>query len=429
MTRTSKLNIFLSTLNFVLCFVGYQLATSLFLPVSADLEGISRTVTVPYRAFALLISLLVIFLNLRKKVGKIPPAMKVLWIYWFALIIRIFYDTNIRIDVHINDTGRLWMYVFGICLPAMFSVMKSYQMIDLDKALKWIFLGVVLTMILSLFNNPALLMHADEITERMKGNLALNTISFGHLGTMGIVLSLFILSRGRVSTIKKIGLIAVMLLSFFIMTRAASRSPIVALVVILLFWLFARGKNVVLGVSITAVAFGLLIVFIEPILNFMGNISPTMEVRLRMGVYEGYSSGRDVLYQEAFDSFLNSPLLGKQFAFFDDFGGFAYSHNIVLDAFMGLGFLGGIAMIYILWIAIKNSYIMIKNNDPHFWICLILIQQIVLNMFSGAIYYDQLFNVLLTFVFLYNADSAKQSILGNTHLHFSEKLQGCNTNR
>lgn len=401
MTRTSELNIFLSTLNFVLCFVGYQLATSLFLPVSSDLEGISRTVTVPYRAFALFISLLVIFLNIKKKVGKIHPAMNVLWIYWSALIIRIFYDTNIRIDVHVKDTVQLWLYIFGICLPAMFSVMISYRFIDLDKALKWILLGVVLTMMLSLFNNPALLMHADEITERMEGNLALNSIFLGHLGAMGIVLSLFIFSRGGVRTIKKIGLIAVMVISLFTMVRAASRSPIVALVVILLFWLFARGKNVVQGVSITAVAFGLLIVFFEPILNFMGNISPVIEVRLRMGIYEGYSSGRDVLYQEAFDLFLNNPFLGKQFALFDNFGGFAYSHNIVLDSLMGLGLLGGIAMIYILWIAIKNSYTMIKNNDPHFWICLILIQQIVFNMFSGAFYYNQLLNVLFTFVFLY----------------------------
>jgi peptidoglycan/LPS O-acetylase OafA/YrhL len=95
----SKINTFFSTLNFVLVFVGYQLATSLFLPVSSDMEGISRTVTVPYRAFALLISLLVILLNLKKRVGKTPLALKVLWVYWFALIICIFYDTNIRIDV------------------------------------------------------------------------------------------------------------------------------------------------------------------------------------------------------------------------------------------------------------------------------------------------------------------------------------------
>ncbi len=414
MTRTSKINIFLSTLNFVLCFVGYQLATSLFLPISSDLEGISRTVTVPYRAFALFISLLVIFLNIRKKVGKIPPAMKVLWIYWFALIIRIFYDTNIRIDVHIKDTVQLWMYIFGICLPAMISVMISYRFIDLDKALKWIFLGVVLTMLLSLFNNLALVMHADEITERIEGNLAFNSIDFGHLGTMGIVLSLFILSKRGGSIIKKIGLIAVMLLSFFIMARAASRSPIVALVAILVFWLFAKGKKVVLGVSITAVAIGLLIVFIEPILNFMGNISPVLELRLRASIFEGDTSARNLIYEQAFHAFLNSPIVGEQFALFDNFGGFIYSHNIVLDSLMGLGLLGGIAMIYILWIAIKNSYVMIKNNDPHFWICLILIQQIILSMFSGAIYYDQLLNLLITFVFLYNADSVKHNTPANS---------------
>ena len=40
----------------------------------------------------------------------------------------------------------------------------------------------------------------------------------------------------------------------------------------------------------------------------MGNISPVIEVRLRMGIYEGYSSGRDVLYQEAFDLFFPDQL-------------------------------------------------------------------------------------------------------------------------
>lgn len=141
--KTKKLNIFLSTLNFVLMFVGYQLATSLFLPVSSDMEGISRTVTVPYRAFAVLISILVILLNLKKRVGKTPLVFKVLLVYWFALIVRIFYDTNIRIDVSLRDTTQLWFYVFGIILPAMISVMKSIRMINLDSALKWVYLGTV----------------------------------------------------------------------------------------------------------------------------------------------------------------------------------------------------------------------------------------------------------------------------------------------
>src|SRR5690554_2275483 len=99
MIKKSKLNTFFSNLNFVLIFVGYQLATSLFLPVSSDIEGISRTVTVPYRAIALLISLIVILLNLTTKIGKSHLAIHVLRFFWIALILRIFYDTNLRMDV------------------------------------------------------------------------------------------------------------------------------------------------------------------------------------------------------------------------------------------------------------------------------------------------------------------------------------------
>ena len=401
MVKTTKLNTFLSTLNFVLCFVGYQLATSLFLPVSSDIEGISRSVTVPYRVFALLISMLVILLNYRKKVDKTPLALKVLWVYWIALIIRIFYDTNVRTDVHLTDTTQLWFYIFGIILPAMISVMLSYRVIDFNMALRWVYIGTVVTLVLSLFNNASLLMSADEISGRSGGNLALNTITFGHLGTTGIVLSLFFLSKGGVGLIKKMLIITVMLLSFFIMLRAGSRSPILALAVIIIFWLFGRGKNIALGVSVTVLAVVLLFVFMDPILSFLGDISPIIESRLRASIYEGDSSGRDPLYIQAYQGFLDKPLLGSQFALFDSFGGFGYSHNIILDALMGLGLMGGIVMIYILWIGIKYAYKLIKRKDPNFWIGLILIQQITLSMLSGALYYNQILNVILVFIFLY----------------------------
>jgi hypothetical protein len=173
--------------------------------------------------------------------------------------------------------------------------------------------------------------------------------------------------------VKKTILIAIMLISFFIMLRAGSRSPVLALIVVLLFWMFARGKNMILGFSIAIAVVMLLIVFIDPILNFMGNISPVIEARL----------------------------LGNQFAFFRSGGGFINSHNIILDALMGLGLFGGILIIYILWKAVKISYILIKHNHSGFWISLVLIQQIVVSMLSGAIYSDQLINVLLIMILMY----------------------------
>lgn len=399
--KYNKLNIFLSSLNFVLMFIGYQLATSLLLPISSDIEGISRTVTVPYRAFALFISLLVILLNINNKIGRLHLAVKILLIYWLFLIIRIFYDTNIRTDVNINDTTQLWLYVFGIILPGIYSVLKSYKAIDLNISLKWVFIGILITLILSLFNNAALLVDSTEIISRSSGNVALNTITFGHLGTTGVILSLFFLSKKGGNVFKKLLFFVVMLLSFFIMLRAGSRSPILALAVVIIFWLFAKGKNFVLGLTISVIAVMLIFAFMDPILSFMGNISPIIESRLRASIYEGHSSGRDPLYDQALQLFLDSPLVGSQFALFHNFGDFIYSHNIILDALMGLGFLGGLSIIYILWISLKKSYTMIKMKDSHFWVSLILIQQIVLSMLSGSLYYNQMLNVLLVFVIIY----------------------------
>jgi O-antigen ligase len=263
-----------------------------------------------------------------------------------------------------------------------------------------------------LFNNPTLLSSAEEITQRAGGNLAFNSIAFGHLGTTGVIMSLFILSKyEKMSIVTKVLVIGIMLLSFFVMLRAGSRSPIVALFVVLIFWLFARGKNIVLGTTVSLIALFLIVIFMDQILGFIGDISPVMEFRLRASIYEGDSSGRDPIFETAFQAFLDKPILGKQFAMFDN-GDFGYSHNLILDSLMGLGIFGGLAIVYILWIAIKKSYYFVKNKDSNYWISLILIQQIVLSMLSGAIYYSQLINVLLVFVFISNY-SKTQTLFSN----------------
>ncbi len=402
--KRNKLNIVFSTFNFVLCFVGYQLVTTLFLPATSDWEGISRSVTIPYRVFALTVALGVIFLNLKTRIGTTHLALKVFWVYWVALIIRIFYDANCRIDLHLNDANRLWLHIFGVCLPAMYSLMKSYKMIDLDKALIWIYATTAMVLILSLFNNTSLLLASEEITQRLGGNLALGTISFGHLGATGVIMSFFILfKKTRLGYLCKLTVFSIMLLSFFLMLRAGSRSPILALVATMMFWFFARKKDITIGFFITGTVIILLMLFIDPIIDFIGDISPVMEYRLKASVHEGDSSGRDQIFKLALQSFWDQPFLGKQFAMFDN-GDLRYSHNIILDSLMGLGVWGGGAMIYVLWSAVKTAYLSIKNNDEYFWVLLLLIQHIIFSMFSGAIYFNGLLNMLLVFAFLPRKD-------------------------
>lgn len=396
----TKLNIFLSTLNFVLCFIGFQLVTSLFLPAISNIEGVTRAVTIPYRVIALSLSLLVIIINFRKSINSFPTPLMVLLFYWVILIIRMTYDVFIRSDVHFSNTSQIWFFVFGICLPAVHSIIVSYRYIDLDKSFWWIIALTSLTLVLTLFSNQALLFSLTEANGRQGGNAAISTIAFGHFGTTSIILGLYTLIKKKLNLLLKVLTILLILFGFYCMLRAGSRGPVMALIVVLFFWLFSHEKNFFRGIIILIFISVLTLILLDQILVLMGNISPLIEERLRLSIYKGSTGGRDPYYASAINAFLDSPIWGKQFVLFFADGSFDYSHNILLDALMGLGIIGGAALIYFLGIALKKSYYLIKNKDPHFWICLLLIQQIMFNMVSSAFYYNQLLSVLLVFIFL-----------------------------
>ena len=147
----------------------------------------------------------------------------------------------------------------------------------------------------------------------------------------------------------------------------------------------------------------------DQMLLFIGEISPIMEARLRLSIYEGSTGGRDPYYNAAINNILDSPIIGKQFVLMFSDGTYDYSHNIILDAFMGMGVFGGGTMLFFLWKALVKSYQLINVKDRHFWIVLLMIQQIMSNMVSSAFYYNQLLSVLLAFVFLKYHNSIKKS--------------------
>ncbi len=410
-----NINKTLSTLNFVLCFVGYQLVTSLFLPATSDIEGISRTVTIPYRAFALLIAILVIIINIKKKPLYTPFAFKLFIFYWVMLVLRIFYDLNIRSGVNLKETNQLWLYVFGICIAALLSIYKSIAYIDLNKAFNWILILSTLTLIFTLFSNQRIYIDSNLITTRPNANLALNTIEFGYLGTTVAILSLYFIIKNNTSKLKKIIGILVVVLSVFVMLRAGSRGPLVALIVTIFFFLFVRSRNFFIGVAVLGISLLLISFFIDSILEILGNISPIIESRLRMTIYDKDLSDRESFYGAAIKAFLESPIWGKQFAIFRSDGHYSYSHNIILDALMGLGIIGAGAMIFFLVASLKKAYLIIKRLDDNYWISLIFIQQLFFSMTSGALYHDQLLTALLTYLLLYKSFKIKENSISEVN--------------
>ena len=110
--------------------------------------------------------------------------------------------------------------------------------------------------------------------------------------------------------------------------------------------------------------------------------------------YEEMMTGRSSLYKNAVDKFLSYPLWGDGHALFYPDGTIWYSHNMVLDAFMGLGLFGGILFVIVLGFAIWNSYQMIHTHREYSWIGVLCICHIISHMFSGSFYHADTLNTL-----------------------------------
>lgn len=399
----SKLNIYLSTFNLFLIFVGYQLVTSIFLPNYYTYEGTqslinTRIVTIPYRALALGVSLLVIVLNWREKIRLNIP-LKLYFIFWGLLSIRILYDLKVRTDIVVDVTKsqETIIYTFLTCLLPAFSVLRSIRSIDFNLAFKWIFIGYVILIPIFYYNNPFLFSLVDAGV-RLSGNIAMNTISFGQYGVTLALLALF--WKKQSDQIWQIVLsILLVCVGIFIMLRSGSRGPLMTLIGCLIFFFTARQRSYIGSLCILLLLVVLLLSFSTVLLDKIQELSPVMASRLSLSgtetQFEELSNGRSSMYGAAIAKFANHPVLGDTFAIFYPNGSFTYCHNIILDAFMGLGLFGGILFTIMLFLAFRSSFQMVLHQKQNWWLALLCIQSIISYMFSGGFYYAGSLNALL----------------------------------
>lgn len=393
-----KLNTFFSTFNLILCLVGYQLTTTLFSSFIPEFEA-SRSVTVPYRAFSLLICLITIFLNFKSKF-KLNVVIKILLIFWLLLLIRFFYDMYFRTDVYVFADKKLQiiLYMIPMTLIPMYSVMKSYKSIDFNKLLFWTYILFAISICMTYFSNVSF--QEEESMDRLNANNALNTINAGHFGLTALLLSLYFLTSKKLVMIKKMGVCLIGIIALLIMFRAGSRGPILSLIGVVGVWILGASKKKTLNITILLFFCLLGYIFIDYIFQFIGYISPMLEARLNSGNVEDQLYGRDNLLTTAFNCFLENPILGKNFAIYWGDGTMIYAHNVFFDSIMQLGIIGGVMIIYILWKSVVKIIKLINIRSPYFWIGLILMQNIMGVMVSGAIYESPLISILIVLLFM-----------------------------
>lgn len=399
-----KLYSFVALLFVFLSLLGYQIATTLLLPLSSDVEGVSHMVTYPYRVLLFVLAVfLIIMTPTTKQQKQNKRTVTIYTLFMLIYLVRILIDIFVR-KVYILPGFQtvIIQYLFVSVIPSVWATERCALYIDYERLLQWLMIGGVILLGITLLNQNSLINAEYDDMVRGEGNIALGSIAFGHTClSLFIIFLSWIVYRNNGKWIWKAFLVLLMALSLVLLLRAASRGPLVVFLVVFLLFLYSRMKNKVFGLVIALIIILVVWLNMSTILNWLGNISPMMRERMAATMYEDDSSGRDFLYKEAIDLFLQNPVFGKQFILRSGI----YCHNSILDVMIGLGFFGALVWIYLICLDIKRTYRHVLNKTSLMVIGLLSIQFIFKGFLSGAIYTDNCLIICMMIVLSVITDS------------------------
>jgi hypothetical protein len=389
MPKANKYNVLLSNINIVNLLFGFGLVTSIFF--SNNSKDLTTSITIPYRAFSLVISLSVLLINIRN-FRRITKDAILLIIFYLAYIFRIFISTTFDFSAFNpgTDISMYYLSSIGIVFIPLLSILLSTQIISLSKILKWSFYISLITILLIIFKFNRISLAA--VDERLNGNIALNTITLGHIGTSMFILSLSVFKFDK---FHKVLAIPGIILGIYIAIISGSRSPLLALIIIILLWSLTFYSNKLISFLISGSFIISLFLLVNTYLNIIDDYSHASYSRIEASIKYGDTGERDGYFSAAIQQFTNSPILGDNFILKIGKGKGDYPHNLILEAMLAFGSLGGIVLFYLYFKSIRISYLNMKNNTDLKWVGFLFFQYLIIASLHGALWSSSQFLILM----------------------------------
>jgi len=382
----------LAEINLVLHLFGYPL----FITVISAFVGISDTqiYTVPFRAFTLGVSIVVIVISVKKEIS-VSKELLVFLVLWSILLLRIFVDLEVQTQFYITEMwkGRIWLFVVGLIMIPGLSILLSVNKIRFEKVINdlcvlgWVFL------VFAISNS---VVDASRY-ERLDANIGLVSINFSRASAL-IGLAFFV--KGAYCEIeyrKKILYYLLGVIAFYVTLRTGSRGPLIALVLVLMYWLYMLSDNFLFRGIIIFIS-GLFVFFGKEILiSLIDLASPITAHRINLALIgEDLSANSRVeTYFWFLDKIIDSPFIGSHFAKFSSYGVPYYAHNIFLDVLLATGVVGFLLLVYLLYMMLRKNSMAFRESryyDYSFGLLFMLLFAVLL--FSDAYYLNPEFNLL-----------------------------------
>ena len=339
-----------------------------------------------------------------RRIGTISYLIQLfIWLYF----LRVYYDfmiASVRQEIVTNPFAAVFLYANAAIVPFYGFAFFRWEGMDLRKlntALLFIFLAMGMVSLSYILTGKALeYIGADG---RFMGNESMDTIAFGHLGTTITILALSLFYQRGIRLWHKLVSAFAIVVGLFVSIAAGSRGALVALIVCFIAYLYMNGHKVKILIGLPVL--GGLFILLLPILNdILISFDNQALDRLHNSIYEpnsmdaGVTSGRDVLYQNAFENIWENPFVGSSL-----FIKGKYVHNSVLEAFLGTGIFGGTLFLFIIISVLISAFRMAEKDKRYLFVSLLFIQYVTYSLFSRTLSMLPLFWLSMYLVIYLNA--------------------------
>lgn len=360
---------------FLLVLVGYPISVGLTALFSVE----ANVLSVAYRILVLTIALSVVLVSLCTKRFRFGFRIAVGAAFVYCYAARMFLEWIVSPQSSSIDWGDFWLFFVLICLlPALPFVWAGNAPTGALARRGVIFFGII-GLIAGFYaaNKESGFYFLDQLLLGRLESERLNPIAYGHLAVSVLIVSVWsFLVKKEMSALALTGIIC----GIAGVLASGSRGPVLSLAVCgLLLIMLIKNRFVMLSFLcfvVGGVALALSAYSNSDSFYLVGRVASSM--------FE--DSARLDIFKDAYHAFLDNFMFGVAYPFD------TYPHNIVIEAFMSTGIVGGILMLGVLLVGGWSAIMLLKTE--YSWMALLFMQYLLFVMVSSSIYYSNIFWML-----------------------------------
>jgi len=239
MIKLESRNINYASSFYVLLLAGFILISGL--PYFLSFE--SRVITVPFRAFVLGMSILIITYNLySNKNNKFNISDYFFVLFWIVYVINAylsFKNYEFSSDIEHKEV-EIYLRIIGICfIPSLAILSLNPKLINYKLIFNVVYVIIFMVLLANIINGINY-----NYQGRSSGFLSTYSIDFGHIGVTLAIMSLYnIMFYDKISKHLCFLMLIGFLIGTYILYASATRGPLIALIVVISYMLFKKKKK------------------------------------------------------------------------------------------------------------------------------------------------------------------------------------------